>query len=312
VRPVRRRDVTFSSSGVRCAAWFYEPDDPAPGPCLVMAHGFGALRTGRLDAFAERFAAAGMRALVFDYRHFGDSEGEPRQLLDIGRQLDDWRAAIDFARGLAGVDPARVAAWGTSFSGGHVAVMAAEGRVAAAVSQSPFLDGVATLAVAGLANSVRLTLAALRDEQARLRGLPPHLIPIVGPPGSTAAMNQPDAEPGYRAMYPSPDGFRNEVAARFALRLSFYRPARLAREIACPWLVCVCDGDSVVPPAVGRRAARRAPAGELRRYDAGHFEIYSGPLFEQAVRDQLEFLHRALGQQQVNKSSLIDARILHS
>ena len=31
---------------------------------------------------------AGMAALVFDYRHFGDSEGEPRQLISVRRQLD--------------------------------------------------------------------------------------------------------------------------------------------------------------------------------------------------------------------------------
>jgi fermentation-respiration switch protein FrsA (DUF1100 family) len=76
-------------------------------------------RDQRLDAFAERFARAGLAALVFDYRHFGDSQGEPRQLLDIGRQLADWRAAIGYARTVDGIDPARIALWGSSFSGGH-------------------------------------------------------------------------------------------------------------------------------------------------------------------------------------------------
>ena len=75
------------------------------------------MREQRLDAFAERFAAAGLAALVFDYRHFGASEGEPRQLLDVKRQLTDWRSAVAYARGLAGVDGDRVAVWGTSFSG---------------------------------------------------------------------------------------------------------------------------------------------------------------------------------------------------
>lgn len=48
---------------------------------LVMAHGLGGVRQMRLDAFAERFSSAGYRCLVFDYRHFGASAGEPRQLL---------------------------------------------------------------------------------------------------------------------------------------------------------------------------------------------------------------------------------------
>jgi alpha-beta hydrolase superfamily lysophospholipase len=284
-----RRDVTFDSDGTRCAAWLY-----AGGPaCVVLAHGFGAVRTGRLDAYAERFAAAGLTALVFDYRHFGDSEGEPRQLLDIGRQLDDWRAATAFARSLDGVDPERIVLWGTSFSGGHVAVLAAEdARVAAAISQGPFANGLAALRAAGLADSWRLTVAGVRDELARLRGRPPFTIPIVGPPGRTAAMNSPDAEPGYRAMFPPGATFRNEVAARIDLRIGLYRPFRHAPRIACPWLVCVADRDAVTPPQPALKGAMRAPRGEIRRYDGGHFDIYRGELFESVVGDQIEFLAR--------------------
>jgi pimeloyl-ACP methyl ester carboxylesterase len=284
-----RREVTFDSSGSRCAAWLY-PGGPA---CVVLAHGFGAVRTARLDAYAERFAAAGLGALVFDYRHFGDSEGEPRQLLDIGRQLDDWRAAVAYARSLDGVDPERIVLWGTSFSGGHVAVVAAEdARVAAAISQGPFADGIAALRAAGMADAWRLTVAGLRDELARLRGRPPFTIPIVGPPGRTAAMNSPDAEPGYRAMFPSGATFRNEVAGRIGPRIGFYRPFRAAPRIACPWLVCVADHDVVTPAQAALKGAMRAPRGEIRRYDAGHFDIYRGELFERVVGAQIDFLAR--------------------
>ena len=84
----------------------------------------------------------GWPALVFDYRHFGDSDGQPRQLLDIGRQLDDWRAAIAFARSLEELDGDRIGLWGTSFSGAHaVAVAEEDERLRAVVSQVPFTDG---------------------------------------------------------------------------------------------------------------------------------------------------------------------------
>jgi dienelactone hydrolase len=290
-----RSDVTFESGGERCAAWLYTPDAPPPRPMVVLAHGFGGVRTARLGAFAERFAAAGMAALVFDYRHFGDSGGEPRQLLDIPRQLDDWRAAVEFARSLDGVDRERVALWGTSFSGGHVAVIAAEDHmVAAAISQGPFMDGVWTLRAAGPGNIVRLTVNGLRDEARRLRGRPPHNIAIVGPPGSVAAMNSPDAEPGYRALFSGGDVFRNEVAARIGLKVGLYRPIRVAARIACPWLLCVCDRDVVTPPEPALKAAKRAPRSELRRYDAEHFDIYVGEMFERVVADQVAFLERHL------------------
>jgi dienelactone hydrolase len=288
-----RRDVSFDSSGTRCAAWLYGADGPEAQACVVLAHGFGAVRTARLDAYAERFASAGLAALAFDYRYFGDSGGEPRQLLDVPRQLDDWRAAIRFARGLEGVDPERIVLWGTSFSGGHVAVLAAEdARVAAAISQAPFADGIAALRAAGPADGARMTVAGLRDAIARLRGQPPFMIPIVGPPGRTAVMNSPDAEPGYRAMFPPGAEFRNEVAARITLRVGFYRPFRAAPRINCPWLVCVADDDAVTPPQPALKWAARAPRAEVRRYACGHFDIYRGERFDRAVEDQLDFLAR--------------------
>ena len=97
-------------------------------------------RRDRLGAFAERFVAAGTAAFVFDYRGFGDSTGEP-DLFEVERQLDDWRAAIAFARTLPGIDADRVGTFGSSFCGGHALAAAAEGRrVAAVISQVPLLD----------------------------------------------------------------------------------------------------------------------------------------------------------------------------
>src|SRR5919112_5604737 len=95
-----RSDATFDSGGWACAAWIYRPEGEGPWPAVVLAHGWSGVREQRLDAYAERFAAEGMVAIVFDYRHFGASEGLPRQLLDIGRQLEDWTAALAFTRSL--------------------------------------------------------------------------------------------------------------------------------------------------------------------------------------------------------------------
>ncbi|MBI5103936.1 MAG: alpha/beta fold hydrolase [Solirubrobacterales bacterium] len=291
-----RRDVTFDSNGTRCAAWLRPAAGAAPGerrPCVILAHGFAGVREARLDAYAERFAAAGLHALVFDYRHFGASGGEPRQLLSIRRQHEDWHAAIAYARGLPDVDPERIALWGTSFSGGHVAVVAAKDpRVAAVISQGPFFDGVATLRFRGLRNVARLTAAGLRDAVAALRRRPPVYVPAVGPPGTTAAMTSPDAEPGYRALFDDDRAFDNRVAGRVLLAVGGYRPIARAAKVAAPWLFCICDRDAVTPPGPALAAAARAPRGEVRRYDCGHFDIYVPPVFEQAVADQVEFLRR--------------------
>jgi pimeloyl-ACP methyl ester carboxylesterase len=290
-----RVEITFDSHGERCAAWLYGQDLPRPSACVVLAHGFGATRAARLGAYAERFAAAGIRALAFDYRHFGGSGGQPRQLLSTGRQLDDWRAALAFARSLDGVDPDRVAAWGSSYGGGHVARIASEDRrLAAAISQGPFLDGIWALRAAGPRALVRMTAAGLRDGAAAMTGRDPYNIPIVAPPGELAGMSQPGADAGYRAMFDPGDEFVNEFSARALLTVGLYRPVMRARRIGCPWLVQVCIRDDVTPPQPAIEAARRAPRAELRAYDAGHWDLYRGPLFDRAVAEQVDFLRRHL------------------
>ena len=75
------------------------------GPVIVMGHGFGGVRALLLYAYAEHFAAAGYVVVVFDYRGFGESAGSPRQVLNVGMQLRDWRATLAFTRALPGVDP---------------------------------------------------------------------------------------------------------------------------------------------------------------------------------------------------------------
>jgi fermentation-respiration switch protein FrsA (DUF1100 family) len=293
---IAREDVRFESAGDRCAAWLYRPAETTTDvPCVVLGHGFAATRDARLDSFAERFADAGYAALVFDYRHFGASEGTPRQLLDIRRQHADWRAAVAFARSLDHVDADRIALWGSSFSGGHVIVTAAaDQRVAAVISQVPHASGPATLRQAGAANVARLTLAGLRDQAGALLGRGPHCIPVVGPPGSLAAMNTPDAEPGYLALIPEDSPWKNEFSARVGLRVATYSPLGKAARVRCPLLVQVAVDDATTPPAPARKIAERAPKGELLSYPGAHFDIYFGELFEQVVGDQIDFLRRHL------------------
>jgi uncharacterized protein len=114
-------EVSFDSGGTRCVGIHLAGlSDAFVGedglrPCVVLAHGFGGTVDSGLMPYTQRFAAAGLDALAFDYRHFGASDGEPRQLISIREQLEDYAAAIAFARSLPGVDPERIAVWGSSY-----------------------------------------------------------------------------------------------------------------------------------------------------------------------------------------------------
>ncbi|MBY6683391.1 alpha/beta fold hydrolase [Rhodococcus sp. BP-316] len=291
-----RRDVEFVSGDATCAAWLYRPDTPSERqPIVVLAHGLGGVREMRLDAYAERFTAAGYACLVFDYRHFGASGGEPRQLLDIGLQLEDWASAIAYARTIDGIDPTRVVLWGSSFGGGHVLEAAArDGRVAAVISQCPFTDGLASALATPLSTTLRITPLAVRDIVGSLRGKPPVMVPLAAEHRGVALMASTDALDGYLGLQPPGSAFSNEVAARFALAITRYFPGRAAKKITAPVLFCVCDPDTVAPTKATLRHAAKAPRGQIEVYPYGHFEIYVGDPFEHVVADQIAFLERTV------------------
>ena len=292
---MNRIDITFDSQGSRCAAWLYKPDSDGPYPCAILASGFGANREMHLDAYAERFVRAGLAALVFDYRHFGASAGEPRQLLDIKQQLADWAAAVSYARGLDNIDAERIALWGTSFSGGHVIEIAAlDRRIAAVVAQVPFVDGIATTFALGLRHTLQSLVAGVRDELRQLLGQSPYYIKTVGAPGTLAAITTPGAEESYHSAMPKDIQWENSVAARVLLHTALHRPIKAAPRVQCPLLVCICEDDLLTPPKPAMLASRLAPQGELLCYKGGHFDMYTGEVFEQAVSDQCRFLTRHL------------------
>src|SRR5271168_5652010 len=267
---VQREDVWFNSVGDRISAWLYRPAGNGDAPLLVMAHGLGAVRAMRLDAYAERFCAAGYACLVFDYRNFGDSEGEPRQLLDINMQLQDWTVAVAYAKTLAGIDHNRIGLWGTSFGGGHVIATAARlPGIAAVVSQCPFTDSIASLGAMSPLTSARITALAVRDLIGARLGRPPVMVQTAGRPGEVALMHAPDAYPGFLGLVPDGVELRNEVAARIGLKLLPYRPGRLAAKVPCPILFCICETDTVAPAGPTRRYAATAPRGEIKLYRKG-------------------------------------------
>ncbi|UDY23545.1 alpha/beta hydrolase [Nocardioides sp. Kera G14] len=294
--------MAFPSGSKLCAAWLYTPtavtsrgssDSTQARPIIVMAHGLAGVKEERLDAFAERFATAGYACLVFDYRHFGDSEGEPRQLLDIDSQREDWRAAVTFARSLPDVDAERVVVWGTSFGGGHVIVTAAEdARIAAAISQCPFTDGLASGFAMSPATSAKVTALGIRDVLAARLGHAPVLVPSAGAPHTAALMTTPDALAGVSALMPAGASYSKDVAARIALQIPLNLPGRRAKDVSCPIFFAICERDTVAPAGPTQKYAAQAPHGEIKLYDAGHFDIYVGDWFERNVADQLDFLAR--------------------
>ncbi len=270
-----RQDVRFESGETYCSAWLYLPVGVERPPVVVLGHGPGATREMRLDVYSEHFAAAGIATLAFTYRHFDDSGGQPRQLISVKRQLEDWEAALAFVKRRADVDGSRLAVWGNSLGGGHaITVASRHPEMLAAISQCPFTDGLASAAALGLKGTLKLAPVILRHFVAKLLRRPPVMVPIAAPPGQTALMNAHDALPAYQALMPKGMEFVNHVAARVSR--DRHLPAgtlRGPRKVADPVLrqqyrhgdTAGQDPCTRAPRAAGRdQALRRRPLRLLR------------------------------------------------
>jgi dienelactone hydrolase len=287
---VAAEDCHFSSQGTICRGWLFTPPGSPPYACVVLAHGFGADPVGPLGAIARRFAAAGIAAFAFDYRHFGRSDGAPRQLLSIRKYLADWSAAVAYVRSREDVDRARVGLWGSSLSGGLVlSVAARDPELAGAVSQVPFCDGRSLALAAGLRHHLKTLPAVLRDYANAAFGRAPYMIDGLGPPDAPAAVYT-WFPATYELVRERAPAWRNQIAARALIDMYRFRPTLEARRIACPLLVVLSYTDHVAPPAPGIRVAHQLPYAELAMFQAQHFELYAGDAFERALKTEVQFM----------------------
>jgi pimeloyl-ACP methyl ester carboxylesterase len=281
----------FTSKNIQCSGDLYMPEGIDDPPVVIMAHGFGAERTFGLPAYAETFAANGLAVYLFDYRCFGESGGEPRNYVDQGRHLQDWKSAIAHVRSLPGINTNRIALWGSSFSGGHVIATAAKDHdISAIVAQVPFVDSVSTTFKLGFKYLLQATPHAIRDLSRVLTFRSPHYVKLIGKPEEFAIMNTPESYPGYSSIVPDETEWENKCPARILLRFALYRPIAMAHKIQCPALIMLGEKDSLIDTKAVEKTAEKIPKGELVKYPFGHFDIYSGNEFKEAVKRQTEFL----------------------
>lgn len=299
-----REDVEFpTEDGVTLRGWLYHPDEgTGPFPVIVMAHGFSATKEMHLDAFAEVFAAAGFVVLVYDNRNLGASDGEPRGEIDPWRQVRDYRDAITWVSARDEVDAGRVGAWGSSYSGGHVLVVAAQDRrVQCVVAQVPLISG--------YDNARRLVradhLAGLRaafdaDRAIRYTGGAPATIKVCYESDPTEPCALPTADTHDFFLGPIRDKaatWRNEVTLRSVEMFTEYEPGDyLPRITPTPLMVVVAAQDHLTVADLTTAAFGRAhEPKKLVVLPTGHFDAYVGEAFRASSAAQRDWFLEHLG-----------------
>eukprot|EP00879_Flechtneria_rotunda_P024322 GHRR01025778.1.p1 GENE.GHRR01025778.1~~GHRR01025778.1.p1 ORF type:complete len:296 (+),score=103.70 GHRR01025778.1:683-1570(+) len=266
----------------------------------------GAQKDFGLEIYGERFAEAGIASLIFDYRTFGGSGGEPRHWVSPSRHLEDWQSAVGYVQSQLGgtVDTSKLMLWGTSFAGGHVLVTAAKlgSNVTAVISQVPFLDGKASFARStkerGLGKIIRAVIAALHDSIRSLFHYPAAYYPLVGEPGGWNFMGLGEQDMAdYYAKHPAKyqGGWRNMARCKLALEVGNYRPINFVPQITAPVLYIAATKDKLCPVDEVQAAANITANGQLVAVDKSHFQVYSGDALEYLLDKQVYFLRTAAG-----------------
>lgn len=296
--PSCRQDISFKVYGSKISGWLYLPGNSLkPSACIVLNNGFGGTKDVLLEKYALRFVEAGFAALTLDYRHFGESEGEPRQSYSIIKQLEDNIAAIEYVQKRDEIDNNRIFIWGTSSSGNFGLLIAAEnqniaGIIGQTASLDPEADGKMTVKREGIGWMLKLIMHAQKDKGRSRLGLSPHTIPIVGKPGSMAMLTAPNAFDGYQAIASESITFRNEVCARIMFESHGPNLMESAKKVNCPALFIICEKDNIIAPNSHYKI--KTLLGEKAtfiNYPIGHFDIYFGDYFEKSIKEQIDFIN---------------------
>lgn len=298
--PECRRDVNIAIDNTSLSAWLYTPSNTkSPAPCVILSTGFGGTKDMLLEQYALRFVENGIAAITYDYRYFGESGGEPRQLFHQKKQLEDLKVVIDYARSNENIDSDKIVLWGTSASGGYgINTASIDKKIAGVIAQCPSLDHKRDDKVIfqreGLRFFLKLFIHAQRDKGRSRFGLSPHYIPIVGRPGTMAFLNAPEAFEGYENIYSYSENFLNQICARSLIIPPGPDPINKAKDVECPVLIIVCEKDTLVSPDSYKRVADiLGHKVTVIKYPIGHYGIYSGEYFEKAVDVQVEFVKKA-------------------
>ncbi len=298
--PKCRENITFEACGEKISGWFYSPNDKSTAfPCVVLSHGFGGTKDLILEKYALKFVEKGYGAITYDYRHYGESQGEPKQLLSTTEQLDDLRAAVEYARSREEIDDEKIILWGTSAGAIYGIIIAGEDeKIAGVIAQCGSFDSKedSKLAVKreGIGFFLKMFIHAQRDKGRSRFGLSRHIIPAYGVPNSTAFLRTKGVFDGVQRLAVDSKYFINEVCAGFMLMPRAQNPLISAENVKCPVQLLVCEKDEIISPKSHLKIEKiLGEKAEVKLYPIGHFDIYFDENFEKAVKDQLAFIEGA-------------------
>ncbi len=281
------QEIAFYSDGLKLHGDLSVPEGLAPGErrsAVVLVQGFATAKSGPMYALARELGEWGYVVLNFDFRGFGDSEGERCRMLPL-EQVEDTRAAVAFLRRHPSVDPERVGLYGASFGGGLAVYAAAlDPRVPCVATAVTVGNGATWMRSLRRAWEWREFLTMLREDAlnraatGQTRWVPRGEVLLYEP--EVAARMAEAARSGQASVS---SARCNELSLLTAQAVVDFAPELVASRITTqPVLFLVAENDARVPNEVSRELYDSV-AGPKRWVvvpDAGHDAVYNPPAWD--------------------------------
>jgi len=251
-----------------------------------MAHGLSGVKEQALPDVAELFVAAGFITLVFDYRFFGDSEGEPRNQLFPLEMVEDYRNAITWISEQKEVDHQRIGIWGTSYSGGLVLYVGTfDKRVKAVVAQVPYTFSPESQRAMDPGKWDSDGEFLLRDRIERYRNGVINYVKVVAPEGQPCMLTGKEVYDFFMSTQETAPNWRNQLTVESLEKMREFDPVSSIRLLSPTPLLLIPAGNDGLIPLDGVKATyeKALEPKAISILPISHFEIYREPWLSKAA-----------------------------
>jgi uncharacterized protein len=275
--------VFFYSEGARIACDLYMPaEGPLKIPALILCHGFAGIKELLLPPYGTRLAQNGYAVLAFDYRGFGESEGERGRLVP-SEQMTDIRNAITFMESLDRIDSSRIALWGSSFGGANaIRVAAQDNRVKTLIAQLTFASG--DRIVRGKMNTGEREKFDGTLRKMRERAVVQNKVLCVGP---EQLISDDDSKSFFSKMIGKYPALNVRIPILTLAHIIEHNPEEVIGQLSKPILIIAAEHDIVCPFHESEVLFERAagPKKLVVLEGCRHYDAYEGEFFERSVNE---------------------------
>lgn len=272
------RRLTFESGGETLVGNLSVPSEGEPAGVVIAVGPLTSVKEQAAGTYARALAERGYAALAFDYRHFGESGGEPRQFESPEANVEDIRNAATALLDDERLRDLPVYGLGICFGAGPMARAVAEDsrfRAFAGVA-GVYTDGAKTRESMGDAYGARIERGRAAERRWRETG-EAETIPAVAPDGGDVAMPLREAYEFYGTPRGQVPNYVNGYAVQ-SLAYSLPFDVRGAADtIEAP--VLVVHSEQALAPGLAREfyAAVRSPKRDLWLRSEGQIDFYDDP-----------------------------------